>query len=343
MFEPRTPGCWGRSTVPPPGSTRRASVAAAATGFAPPRPSLRVVATLSPRWGSGDVLEAEPAAPDANRATARLLAETDGPAAASGHLTGLRGVAGQLRAPPDFGIEWLRGRGDDDAEPAVRRLLEIHPADAWGHRELALVLSEQGRHDEAAAEMEMPRRRAVEHERGVGPGLVLEARRSEARGLPRGDPPRRGQRVGHRPPDRDRDTRERREASPWIEGELERQVTFGDGLLAFAAAPRCSARRLLASLRRAREARPDLWHAWSALIRERSTAATSTRPTRWRAGRRAVPALAPGYLAGLAAVMPGPRDRDGEHERSARPAVSAPAGARLTAPASPWQPEARGS
>ena len=95
-----------------------------------------------------------------------------------------------------LGIEWLRGEGPGSAEPAVRRLLEIHPADAWGHRELALVFSEQGRHEEAAAELEIARvlEPTSTAEASVR-GFVLEAagRLAEAaRGVPRGDPPRCG-------------------------------------------------------------------------------------------------------------------------------------------------------
>ncbi len=60
---------------------------------------------------------------------------------------------------------------------------------------------------------------------------------------------------------------ERAEAIAFIEAELARQVIFGDGLLAFARLARgaMDPDALLASLRAAREARPDLWHAWSAL------------------------------------------------------------------------------
>src|SRR4029077_14097097 len=85
-----------------------------------------------------EVLLAEPCAPDANRAVAKLLAETDRRSAALEHLA---------RACEQFPhnylfihlrSEWRRDSGPAATEPAVRNLLEIHPADAWGHRELAL-------------------------------------------------------------------------------------------------------------------------------------------------------------------------------------------------------------
>jgi cellulose synthase operon protein C len=60
----------------------------------------------------------------------------------------------------------------------------------------------------------------------------------------------------------------RREALRFIEEELIRQVVFGDGLLAFRDVARgiLDPNELLASLQAALDARPDLWHAWSAMI-----------------------------------------------------------------------------
>jgi hypothetical protein len=58
---------------------------------------------------------------------------------------------------------------------------------------------------------------------------------------------------------------------PGLRGqELERQVIYGDGLLAFRehAQHTLEPEDLLAALRRALEARPDLWHAWSAVTRQ---------------------------------------------------------------------------
>jgi cellulose synthase operon protein C len=63
---------------------------------------------------------------------------------------------------------------------------------------------------------------------------------------------------------------ERMASLAFIESELERQVIFGDGLLAFGHHARAilGPDDLLATFRKAQEARPDLWHAWSALIQE---------------------------------------------------------------------------
>src|SRR5207247_1314995 len=63
---------------------------------------------------------------------------------------------------------------------------------------------------------------------------------------------------------------ERREALAFIEAEIVRQVVTGSGLLAFRdlAAGSLAPAELLQSLRKALEARPDLWHAWAAVIRQ---------------------------------------------------------------------------
>src|SRR5690606_10118907 len=60
---------------------------------------------------------------------------------------------------------------------------------------------------------------------------------------------------------------ERREALLFVRDELVRQVTFGEGLLAFREHARgvLEADELLGELQAALAARPDLWHAWSAV------------------------------------------------------------------------------
>ena len=63
---------------------------------------------------------------------------------------------------------------------------------------------------------------------------------------------------------------QRREALSFVRGQLVRQTTFGDALLAFRAVARetLNGEELLSCLREAKDARPDLWQAWSALIRQ---------------------------------------------------------------------------
>jgi tetratricopeptide (TPR) repeat protein len=298
------------------GHCRRADWLRAAAGLASARADLPGALALWRR-----VLEVEPAALDAHRAAARLLAETEGPAAASEHL-----ARACERFPHNYAlhqarVEWLRGEGPAAQEPAVRRVLEIDPCDAWAYRELALVLSEQGRHDEAAAAMG----RASELEPSSANeasvrGQVLEraGRREEAAEAYR--------EAVRRSADHDFaiarlidacDTPEgRREALAFVAAELERQVTFGDGLIAFARQARgiLDADELLAALRRAWDARPDLWQSWSALVREHLR--RGDRDEALDLARRAASRfpLLPRAWLDVAAVHEAREDRDGEVE-----------------------------
>ena len=139
----------------------------AAAGKARESDRRRAEARLS-RW-AGDlgaslaawsaVAAAEPLAMDAHRAVAELRSRLEGRPRAVEHV-----AAASARVPTHLGlrrllVEWQR---DDPAraEDAVRALIERHPTDAWAHRELALVLSDQQRFEEAlealarAAELE---------------------------------------------------------------------------------------------------------------------------------------------------------------------------------------------
>src|SRR5262249_52606383 len=65
-------------------------------------------------------------------------------------------------------------------------------------------------------------------------------------------------------------TAERREVLEFVRQELLRQVVFGDGLLWFQETAQgvLGADELLATLHEGWAARPDLWHAWSALVQQ---------------------------------------------------------------------------
>ena len=275
-MRPRPQRVPASSTPPPSGWSRRATTAVAATGCA--------AASLASNRGDRaaalrlwqEILEAEPAAMDANRAAAQLLAETEGRPAALAHLARACEISPHNYLLHQAAIDWLRGEGPEAAEPAVRRLLEIHPADAWGHRELALVLSEQGRHEEAAAALEVaraldPTSTAEASVRGFvleRAGRLAEAREAFREAIRRDVD---NESAIDRLIETSHSHAERLDALAFVAGELERQVTFGDGLLAFARRARgtLDGDGLLATLVRGLEARPDLWHAWSALIHER--------------------------------------------------------------------------
>jgi tetratricopeptide (TPR) repeat protein len=222
-----------------------------------------------------EVVAAEPLAIDANRALTQLLAETQGRPAALEHLQQVC-----TRFPYNFAlhqlwISWLRDEGPAATEPVIRQLLAIHPADAWAHRELALALNSQGRLSEAFAELDIAYElepvsvsywnvRGGLLERAGHRGEALEAYRQAVRISVDNEF------AVDRLMQLCENQEERRSALALIEAELIRQVIFGDGLLAYQRNAKyyLPPDELLASLQKALDARPDLWHAWSAVIRQ---------------------------------------------------------------------------
>ena len=177
---PRTASSIG----PRSGSRPRGGSAVAATGCARRPTWPRSGATWPARWSSGSGCSRPSRRPLTPTAPwRRRLAETRGRAAAVEHFA----VACE-RFPHNYAlnqawIEWLRADGPAAVEPAVRRILAIHPADAWARRELALALARQGRHDEAGVR-DRPGHaaRAGQPERGRGPRPGPRAGRSPRRG-----------------------------------------------------------------------------------------------------------------------------------------------------------------
>ncbi|MFN7140363.1 MAG: hypothetical protein ACK4UN_13585, partial [Limisphaerales bacterium] len=221
------------------------------------------------------VLELEPLALDAYRGVARLTAETEGYPATLQLLE-----QACERFPHHFSlhtiwIDWLRREGDAAIEPVLRRLTEIDPINAWARRELAFTLGQLGKWEEAFIEAEL--------------AIQLEPSDSYSFNV-RGWLHLHSNAVEKAKPDLHKaislsvdngpainnllqacsSLAERKEAVAFVEQELIRQVVFGDGLLEFrnVARPIHEPAELLASLQAALAARPDLWHAWSAVIQQ---------------------------------------------------------------------------
>ncbi len=219
------------------------------------------------------VLEEEPLALDAHRSVTRLLAETVNRAAALAHLQATCERFSHHVPLHQLWVEWARGEGDAEAERVLRLLLALDPRDAWARRELALALAGQRRFDEAhvelaAAEAIEPNVPQLHSTRGRV--LLIAGRYAEARESCRAalrlaideDAPAADLLAASR-------THEEKCASlAFIREELIRQVVFGDGLLTYRreAFGILDSAELLASLREALDARPDLWHAWSAVV-----------------------------------------------------------------------------
>jgi tetratricopeptide (TPR) repeat protein len=256
-----------------------------ATGRSQPTVWLRTAANLAAMQGDlakarglwGEVLAVEPLAEDAHRAYARLLADTQGRPAALAHLQEACRRFAHNFALNKLTMEWLRDDGAAAVEPVLRRLVEIHPTDAWSRRELAWHLLEQGQVEEAQVELQFaghlePTAVALH---GVRAQLLARQGRSEEAK----EAFREAIRTSvdyeygiHELVGACQTHAERREAILFVRQELMRQTIFGEGLLAFrdTALRALEPEELLAILRDALERRRDLWHAWAALVRQLS-------------------------------------------------------------------------
>ncbi len=221
-----------------------------------------------------DVLAAEPQAIDATRNVSRLIAETEGRAVSNAFLR-----EQCERFPHNYPlnqtlVEALR-EDPAEAEQALRRLIEIDPNEAWGRRELAYKLIELQRYDEALTEAEAGRELEPQSAASFCALGAVQAARGELNAA------RASYQqairlsadtdfaiselmsISHTPD-------EKREALSLLADELTKQVTFGDGVLAYRqyANATLPMEEVLAFLHRALDARPDLPLVWTAMIQQ---------------------------------------------------------------------------
>ena len=222
---------------------------------------------------SREILALEPLAVDAHGGVARSLAQLEGRPVAVAHLKDACARHPHHCELQRLFIEWLREVGFEAVITPARDFLKISPRDAWTRRELAWALANLNRQDEALAEAEEAQR--IEPRISASLGLLGHIQ----------------ERFRHFPEAREHfrqaielsvdnssaiagllrlsnTDRERKEELAFVERELIRQVVRGDGLLAFmeAARPLLEPVALLKILQQAHADRPDLWHAWSALV-----------------------------------------------------------------------------
>jgi tetratricopeptide (TPR) repeat protein len=253
----------------------------AAAGNAHPAQWLRTAATLSSYSGEltealvhwREVLRTQPLAMDAHEAVTRLTAQTQSTAAALTHLEAACAKFPSYFPLAQLRIGWLRREDEEGAARALAELVAQRPLDAWARRELALVLCELRRftdaRDEAAWGLRLDPNSPISHyvQGGVLNGLnqVEEARQCWRKSITLS--------VDYQFAitalvDSFPAASSRRAALRFVQSELVRQVIFGEGLLAYRtqASDTLAPAELLADLREALAARPDLWHAWSAVI-----------------------------------------------------------------------------
>jgi tetratricopeptide (TPR) repeat protein len=252
----------------------------AARGHCSPRMWFRAQAELEARRGNRrkalsawqTVLEHEPLALDARQEIAQQLACLEGEEAARACLD-----EACARFPHHYGLAQLRlrilrERGWDGAEPAARKLVEMHPEDPWALRELAIILKEAGRPAEALAFSQS--------------ALVIAPDQSSSHGIHGSMLSALGREVEAAEKFRAAiacdvnngwaceallhllsSTEEKRTALEFIGGEMRKQVLNGNGLHAYhrCAYPVLEPQELARSLREIWDLGPDLWETWSVL------------------------------------------------------------------------------
>jgi cellulose synthase operon protein C len=229
-------------------------------------------ATSYQHWQA--ILAIEPLAIDVNRSIANFLAETQGVAAALDFLQ-----TTCERFPHSYSLHqlwsgWLVEVDDyAQAEQVLRQIVAIDPSDAWARRQLARVLGNQRKLDEALSEIEIARQLNPHspNER-ILYGYLRELT---------GDIP--AAKAAYKESIRlsiDSDGaigallsvcythEERQTALAFVFEELTQQVTMGDAIHTYQsqAANILAPETLLAQMQEAWTQRPDLWQAWSALI-----------------------------------------------------------------------------
>jgi tetratricopeptide (TPR) repeat protein len=220
-----------------------------------------------------ELLEIQPLNIEAHGAIAELLYEMAGEERALAHIEAYAERFPHSYAIHQLLVEWARGTGAGEHEAVVRRLLEINPSDGWALRELCIALQKQQRHEEALAVADEAMAADPCNPFGrVFKGNSLEAsnRREEARAEYRAaivmdvDC---GPAIQALLSSSD-SLKQTMDDLELVRGELVRQTIYGDGLLNYYnhATGILPPDRLLESLNAAWKKRPDLWHAWSALV-----------------------------------------------------------------------------
>jgi tetratricopeptide (TPR) repeat protein len=221
------------------------------------------------------VVELAPLNIEAIRALAQLLIETRGIDVGLDFLH-----QACLRFPHSFTLHqiyltWLEDQDIPAAIQIAQHLIQIDPHNAWPHRRLVYLFTKQQNFEQAFTELEIARNLEPHHlglyfvwaDLAAATGDLAQARQVYLQAIQESI-------------DADwaiasllnscDNLEQRRQALADIYQELVRQVCFGDGLLAYqeVAVTVLEPTELLQQLQEAQQIRPDLWQAWSALIRQ---------------------------------------------------------------------------
>jgi tetratricopeptide (TPR) repeat protein len=228
-----------------------------------------------------EILAAEPLAVDAHRNISWIIADLEGRDAAIGWLRGLCEKHSTFQPLQQMMIDWLRaepllpgGPSESPAEPAIRRLIEHCPEDAWARRELALHLANHGRGEEALAELEIAKKLDPESPSylyTLGHVCTRTDRIAEARAA--------YEEAIHRSIDNDvaiselmnlAGDEDKEETLQFVVDEMKSQENYGDGLLAFRdqAVNIMEPDDLLRILQTQLDDHQELWQCWSTTIQQ---------------------------------------------------------------------------
>jgi tetratricopeptide (TPR) repeat protein len=223
-----------------------------------------------------EILEREPLALDAHHALTQLLDESEGDLVATKYLEQVCAAN-----PKHFGLHYqllwrVNSDGPRAAEPILERLVEQNPASASLRSERARWHGRLGRWTEAMGEAKL----AIELDPNSPTGHATKGwiLKSQSQLAEAAESYRRALTVSV---DFEPETMqgllsststamERRMAVNFLQTELSRHLIYGSGLLAFRelAARHVHPDDVLKILHKMLTDRPDLWHAWAALIRE---------------------------------------------------------------------------
>lgn len=221
------------------------------------------------------LVELEPHALYAHRNIAHTLHETEGRAATLAYLETLCERQPYNHDIYALRLQWLDRELPHTRERVLRKLLELNPRNAWALRQLAQDLAAQGQLEQGFETLEKARAldpESLEYLQVYGDLLLTAGRGEEARDAYR-EAIRHSVDCQHAIAvllEQAQGQQARREVLAFVKSELVRQVTHGDGLLVYQAYAQevLEPQALLDDLKEAWEARPDLWHSWSALTRQ---------------------------------------------------------------------------
>ncbi len=229
-----------------------------------------------------EAIRLEPLSTESHRTLTALLADTDGRAAARTHL-----AQACQSFPHNYTLLKLRAEfllGDAEADPAraAQALIDECETDAWAHRQLAIILAE--RKDHAAARAEIERGGQIEPEHDWYYSVLAQVHKRADRIEDALEALREG--LRHNVDQESlitelvqlsRGRREKNIALEFVERELHRQTTGGEGLVGFVSASHHVFQsqgdpddhvHLLETLENFLDERPDLWQAWSVTVQQ---------------------------------------------------------------------------